>query len=139
MASFTPPRDPGRLTTTARPDTPASPRESIALTLPVAGAYAIIIDPSVANTGGMSVQLYDVQDDAGPITPGGTPVRSTVTRTLPSPSCASITVPAADDPLVGLSVADADGPVTVDAHDASTSAAMESRINFFMKNLRLSK
>jgi hypothetical protein len=44
----------------------------------------------------------------------------------------SITVPAAVDPLVGLSVADADGPVAIDAQDASTSAAMENRINFFM-------
>jgi hypothetical protein len=51
----------------------------------------------------------------------------------------SITVPAAVEPLVGLSVADADGPVAVEAHDASTSAAMENRINLFMKNLQLSK
>ena len=47
-------------------------------TLPVAGTYTILIDPSTTNVGGATLQLYDVpSDDAGSITPGGATVNVT--------------------------------------------------------------
>ncbi len=53
-----------------------------AQTLPVTGAYTILVDPSSTNTGSATLQLYDVpSDDAGAITPGGAPV--TVTASVP--------------------------------------------------------
>lgn len=43
-------------------------------TLPVDGSYTILIDPAVSETGSMNVNLYDVVDITGPITPGGAAV-----------------------------------------------------------------
>ena len=45
------------------------------LTLPVTGAYSILIDPAAASIGSATVRLYDVDPEASAsITPGGTPV-----------------------------------------------------------------
>jgi hypothetical protein len=43
------------------------------------------------------------------------------------------------EPLVGLSVADAVGPVDIEAHETTNSRAMDNSTNFLMKNLPLSK
>ncbi|MBI3302591.1 MAG: IPT/TIG domain-containing protein [Deltaproteobacteria bacterium] len=51
-------------------------------TLPVNGTYTVLIDPTGANTGQVTLTLYDVPPDVtGPITPGGPAV--TVTLTTP--------------------------------------------------------
>jgi hypothetical protein len=48
-------------------------------TLPVAGTYAIFLDPDVIDTGNATLTLYDVPADAsGTITAGGSPVSLTV-------------------------------------------------------------
>ncbi|MDT5268361.1 MAG: hypothetical protein QOH49_547 [Acidobacteriota bacterium] len=50
--------------------------------LPANGTYTLFIDPQGTNTGGMTLQLYNVPSDAtGTITPGGSPV--TVNATTP--------------------------------------------------------
>lgn len=47
-------------------------------TLPTAGTYTVFVDPTAANTGSVTVTLYDVPPDiTGPITPGGSPVSLT--------------------------------------------------------------
>ena len=51
------------------------------LSLPATGTYTIFIDPSVANSGSMTLTLYNVTDTSGTITPGGSAV--TVTTTVP--------------------------------------------------------
>ncbi len=43
-------------------------------TLPVAGTYSIVVDPSSMNTGSMTLTLYNTPDITGSITPGGSPV-----------------------------------------------------------------
>jgi hypothetical protein len=49
-------------------------------TLPVAGSYTVLIDPVEANTGSMTLTLYDVPPDfSATITPGGSPVNAAVT------------------------------------------------------------
>jgi hypothetical protein len=51
-------------------------------TLPVAGTYTIVVDPTTTNTGSATLTLYDVPADfAGGISVGGAPV--TVTTTTP--------------------------------------------------------
>ncbi len=48
--------------------------------LPVTGSYTILVDPVGANTGSLTLNLYDVPADAsGTITPGGPPVSTSVT------------------------------------------------------------
>jgi YD repeat-containing protein len=49
------------------------------LTLPVAGSYTILVDPTSINTGGMTLTLYDVVDVTGAITPGGAAVPVSLT------------------------------------------------------------
>jgi hypothetical protein len=54
----------------------------------------------------------------------------------------SITVPDAVEPLVELSVADADGPDDIDAHPvktASSNTERDTNTYFLMKNLPLSR
>jgi YD repeat-containing protein len=52
------------------------------VTLPADGAYTIVVDPENANTGGLTLHLYDVPPDASAtITPGGPSV--TLTTTTP--------------------------------------------------------
>jgi hypothetical protein len=49
------------------------------LALPMPGTYTILVDPSTANTGGITVQLNDATDAAGySIAPGGPAVTVTV-------------------------------------------------------------
>jgi hypothetical protein len=49
-------------------------------TLPAAGTYTILVDPSSSNTGSMTLTLYDVPPDVtGTITPGGAAVTVTIT------------------------------------------------------------
>jgi subtilisin family serine protease len=56
-------------------------------TLPVAGTYTIVVDPSGQNTGSATFTLYDVPPDTtAPITPGGPAV--TVTTTVPGQNAA---------------------------------------------------
>ncbi len=50
-------------------------------TLPVTGTYTIVVDPSGANTGSMTLTLHDVVGITGTIVPGGAPV--TVTNNMP--------------------------------------------------------
>ena len=51
------------------------------MTLPAAGTYTILVDPAMAYTGNMTLQLYDVVDVTGSITLGGSAV--TVSTTVP--------------------------------------------------------
>jgi hypothetical protein len=45
-------------------------------TLPVTGAYTIVVDPQGTSTGSATLTLYDVPPDVtGTVTPGGAPVR----------------------------------------------------------------
>lgn len=51
-----------------------------AATIPAAGSYTVVVDPEGANTGGMTLTLYDVPPDfSATITPGGSPVNASVT------------------------------------------------------------
>ena len=52
-----------------------------ALTLPVTGTYTIMVAPTSTYTGSMTLNLYNVVDVTGTITPGGSAV--TVTTTTP--------------------------------------------------------
>jgi hypothetical protein len=49
--------------------------------LPASGAYTIFVDPSVANSGSLTLTLYNVTDLNGTITPGGSAV--TVATSVP--------------------------------------------------------
>ena len=46
--------------------------------LPATGTYTILVDPSSTNTGGITLNLYNVVDVTGPIMPGGASVPTTV-------------------------------------------------------------
>jgi hypothetical protein len=48
-------------------------------TLPTTGSYTVLVDPNGASTGNMTLTLYDVVDQTGPITPGGSAVTATLT------------------------------------------------------------
>jgi hypothetical protein len=48
-------------------------------TLPVAGTYAIFVDPASFNTGAITLTLNDAADATGAITPGGPAVTTSVT------------------------------------------------------------
>src|SRR5438093_5926261 len=50
-------------------------------TLPTAGTYTLVVDPSGANTGSITANLYDVADQTGSIVPGG----AAVAVSLPTP------------------------------------------------------
>jgi YD repeat-containing protein len=51
-----------------------------ATSLPTTGTYTVFADPSEANTGNVTVTIYDVPADiTGTITPGGAPVTVTIT------------------------------------------------------------
>jgi hypothetical protein len=47
--------------------------------LPVTGTYTILIDPPNWFTGSITLNLYEVADVAGSITPGGSPVAASIT------------------------------------------------------------
>jgi YD repeat-containing protein len=49
------------------------------LSLPITGTYKVIVDLSGANTGQATVNLYDVVDITGPITPSGPSVNVNIT------------------------------------------------------------
>ncbi len=48
-------------------------------TLPVAGAFTVFVDPSVYNTGNLTLNLYDTSDFTGNISVGGAPVTVNIT------------------------------------------------------------
>jgi YD repeat-containing protein len=48
-------------------------------TLPAAGTYTVVVDPSGAGTGSATVNAYDVVDVTGPITPNGAAVPVSLT------------------------------------------------------------
>lgn len=82
-----------------------------AVTLPVAGTYSILVDPSSTYTGSMTLTLYDVVDFTGSTTVGG----SSVTVTLNTPgqngqvtfsgtSGQQVTVRVTSNTIVGVTV-----------------------------------
>src|SRR5215813_7538936 len=48
-------------------------------TLPVAGTYTVFVDPSVYNTGNLTLNLYNTADFTGTISVGGSPVTVNIT------------------------------------------------------------
>ena len=71
-------------------------------TLPATGTYTILVDPFFANTGSMTLTLYDIPADVmGSITPGGSPV--TVTTSVPGQN-AKLTFSGTAGQLVSLNL-----------------------------------
>jgi hypothetical protein len=70
-------------------------------TLPVTGTYTILTDPSIYNTGNLTLSLYDVGDVTGTISPGGSAV--TVSITSPGQN-ARITFSASAGQKVSLNI-----------------------------------
>jgi len=80
-------------------------------TLPVAGTYTIVVDPTAGNTGSMTLTLYDVPADvSGTIVRGGAAV--TVTTTVPGQN-AALTFSGTAATVISLSVSDGIGSTKV--------------------------
>ncbi len=95
-------------------------------TLPLAGTYAIAIDPAAANVGSMTLTLYDVPADAtAPITPGG--AAATLAVTTPGQN-GRVTFAGTAGQRISLAVTQITAPgltVTITNPDATTLASVK--------------